>query len=220
MEPDKPEYGELAAALGAEWERRRLKIEEADRALLEQIALERSEPAFNELYLRFRPRIYAMLYHMLRVHEDVRDVMQEVFLVIWNKAPDSFSLQIKTAAWIKKIARNKAIDELRMQQSGPKKHLTRVIPDPERPELDKLDIQIEDYHTPDIDLNTKECHEELARALEQLTPEQRCILDLIYNGGLQYAEVGKKLNMPTGTVKTSVRNSVIKLRAILMPRMS
>jgi RNA polymerase sigma-70 factor (ECF subfamily) len=216
---------ELAAAREAAQKLRRHKTDQIDRDLLEQIALERSEIAFSELYNRFYPRIYTMLRGMLRTdrhiayaEEDAHDLLQEVFILIWDKAPAVYSVEIKTAAWINQVARNRAIDELRSHKRK-KNCITHVERDPNKPGIDPLDTQVEDSRTPDRDMARKEARKEIRRALRQLTPDQRCIIDLIYFAGLRYSDVAEQLNMPSGTVKTSVRQSVIKLRRVIKPRM-
>ena len=211
------DYNKLAEAREAARELRRRKAEQAERALFEQVAIDRSETAFSELYDRFAPRVYAMLLHMLRVEEDARDLLQEIFILIWDKAPAFYTLQMKPAAWIMQLARNRAIDEVRSKRyRGDKKHMTRMTVAEDQPELDLL---VEDYHTPDGDLAAKEARGEIRRALRELTPDQRNLVDMIYFGGMRYTEVAERLNIPVGTVKTNLRRSVMKLGSILKPRM-
>ena len=196
-------------------ELRRIKAAGVVQDLLEQVALERSELAFSELYDRVSPKIYALLLHLLRSDEDALDALQEIFILIWEKAPLFYRADGNATAWIIQLARNRAIDEVRSRRvrKGP---LTSYDFSREQPALNEL---VEDYHTPDGDLAAKENGYEVRRALSALTPQQRTVIDLVYFGGLTHEEVSTQLNIPAGSVSSIMRQSIMKLRKILQPRM-
>jgi len=182
--------------------------------LLEQIANQRSKEAFSELYDRFSGRVYSLLIHMLRSEPDAQDLLQEVFVLIWHKAPLFLEQKGNASGWIVSLARNRAVDELRSKRHKEKSQETELLLDEDRPSLEKL---LRDDRTPDSGLHAADAKREIARALTALTSEQRMVIDLSYFAGLTHQEISERLKIPLGTVKTRLRQAVIKLGELLKP---
>jgi RNA polymerase sigma-70 factor (ECF subfamily) len=189
---------------------------EVDYLLFERVAMARSEAAFSELYDRFSRRVYALLRQMMRSDEDAQDLLQEVFLLIWNKAPEFFESRGNPASWILTVARNRAVDEMRSKRYRNKRSEETLVMGEERPEIQSL---IETRNTPEAQLASKEAQFEIRRALKTLTIDQRELVDLAYFGGLSYSEIAERKGIPLSTVKTRMKQSFVKLARVVKPRM-
>lgn len=193
---------------------RRQRALHTDEVLFERIANERSEEAFSELYDRYASRVYSLLLHMLRAEEDAQDLLQEVFVLVWQKAPLYFENRGNVAAWVFSLARNRAVDELRSKRYKVRGKETPLTAGEDRPDLEKI---IADHKLPDRNLHHADAQREIKFALRELTPDQRSVIDLAYFAGLTHLEIADRLSMPVGTVKTKIRQGVMKLGKLLRP---
>lgn len=187
---------------------------QTDEVLFENIAKDREESSFAELYDRFSGRVYALLLHMLRSEEDAQDILQEVFAQIWQKAPLYLEQRGNVAAWIISLARNRAVDELRSKRYRERGKETGLAFGDERPDLERV---IADLDLPDKELHDADARREVRYALLELSTVHRSVIDLSYFGGLTHQEIAEKLEMPVGTVKTKIRQAVIILGKSLRP---
>lgn len=185
-----------------------------DEALFEQVARDRSQEAFSLLYDRYSPRVYALLLHMMRTEEDAQDVLQEVFAQVWQKSPMYFESRGNVAAWVLSLARNRAVDELRSKRYKLRGMETSLVISDDRPELERI---IAETTLPDMGLHTADQQREVRSALLDLSHDHRAVIDLAYFGGLTHLEISEKLQMPIGTVKTKIRQAVLKLGKTLKP---
>ena len=206
---------ELSALRAQAKELRRARAAQTDQSLFEQIARDRSEDALSELYDRFSPRIYALLLHILRVEEEAQDLLQEIFIIVWNKAPVIIDSNGNLAGWIMSLARNRAVDELRSKRYRSMKLEDSIDVGPDRPDLAEL---VDEYYTTDGELTAKEAQEDVRIALRSLSDIQRSVVDLAYFGGLTHSEISTTLRVPMGSVKSYLRQSFIKMADALKPR--
>lgn len=192
---------------------RRQKASQTDELLFERIARDRDQAAYSEFYDRYSPRIYALLLHMLRAEEDAQDLLQEVFVLIWQKAPQYLESRGNVISWVMSMARNRAVDELRSRRHRDKE-LETDFPqvNEDRPEIDHFMVETK---TPDIGLHAADAQREVQKALRELSREQRSIVDMAYFGGLTHLEIADRLEMPIGTVKTKMRQAVMKMGRLL-----
>jgi RNA polymerase sigma-70 factor (ECF subfamily) len=178
----------------------------ADIALLERAAA-RDPRAIAALYDRHSRLLFGLILRMLRNRSDAEDVLQEVFLAVWTKA-DSYDRSLGSpAAWLVRIARNRAIDRLRAN-------------DVRSRQLDQDDIAEASASAPAADnpewrAARSELKEEIARALGALPPGQRALLEHAYYLGLSHSELADRFGLPLGTVKTRVRSGMAALRQAL-----
>ncbi len=190
-------------------ELRRQKASQTDEMLFEKIARDRSQAAYSEFYDRYSPRIYALLLHMLRAEEDAQDLLQEIFVLVWQKAPQYLESRGNLASWVMSLARNRAVDELRSRRHRDKSQETEFPQVSEdRPEIDHMMIESK---TPDMGLHAADAQREVHKALKELSHEQRSIVDMAYFGGLTHVEIADRLEMPVGTVKTKMRQAIMKM---------
>ena len=168
--------------------------------LLQRVATA-DERAFSELYDRVSARVLGLVRRLLVDHAQSEEVTQEVFLEIWKTAAKFDTGRGAAMSWILTMAHRRAVDRVRASQAGHDRDLKIGIRDRER-EYDQtseaVEIRIE--------------HERVKKALGQLTELQRQAISLAYYGGYSHSEVAEMLHVPIGTVKTRLRDGMIRLR--------
>jgi len=161
--------------------------------------------ALAELYDRNARLVFSLALRILQNRADAEDVVQDVFAQAWAQAGRYDTGRGAVAAWMLTIARSRAIDRLRSRNSRPETTSdARVVEDVP----DSAARQ-------DLQLLSAEQVESLRGALAQLPAAQRVALELAYYEGLTHAEIAERLSEPLGTVKTRIRQAVIRLRESL-----
>lgn len=176
--------------------------------LISQSDKEISEYALSELYDRYSRLVYSLAIKIVGDNKIAEEIIQDVFLSVWNKANTYRLDEAKVRTWLTSIARNRAIDVLRKQ---------RV-----RPEHYSIGWDDVSYQSFDTLKNPEETTEENIRrnrihdAIKILPEEQRKALTLSYFYGMSHSEISEKLNVPLGTIKTRIRLAMQKLRDHLL----
>jgi RNA polymerase sigma-70 factor, ECF subfamily len=178
---------------------------QADRASLERIA-RGDHAAFAELYDRHARLVYSLALRILQERADAEDMVQEVFAQVWAQAARYDPSRGAVAAWILMLTRSRAIDRLRTRRSRPEAAAA----------ADDAESVVDLTAAQDMELLSAEQVTRLQRALAELPEAQRNALELAYYQGLTHAEVAARLGEPLGTVKTRIRQAVIKLRESLI----
>lgn len=165
-----------------------------DRLLLKKVAYG-DRDAINELYERYFPRIFGFLYRLSHNYSLAEEVVNDTMLIVWQSA-DKFRGSSKVSTWILGIGYRQCIKRLR------KKRL---------PQVDR-----QDNREPRIDsCETVELDQVLAKALNELTPEHRMMIESVLYLGMTYREVAEIAGCPVNTAKTRVYNARKILRANL-----
>ena len=157
--------------------------------------------AFSELYDLITPRMLGLVRHVLKDHAQSEEVVQEVLLEIWQTAPRFDPNKGKAVTWMLTMAHRRAIDRVRSAQSSRDRDTKIGIRDLGR-EYDSVSENVE------IRIE----HERVEKALTKLTELQRQAVELAYYGGYTHSEVSTMLSVPIGTVKTRLRDGMIRLR--------
>ncbi|RFA19348.1 sigma-70 family RNA polymerase sigma factor [Subtercola boreus] len=169
-------------------------------SLLHKVAAA-DQRAFSELYDRVAPRVLGLIRRLLIDYAQSEEVAQEVFLEIWKTADRFDTGRGAAMSWILTMAHRRAVDRVRASQAGHDRDTKIGIRDLER-EYDQtsetVEIRIE--------------HERVKKAMGQLTELQRQAISLAYYGGYSHSEVAEMLHVPIGTVKTRLRDGMIRLR--------
>ncbi|MEU8639411.1 ECF RNA polymerase sigma factor SigK [Amycolatopsis sp. NPDC048633] len=171
--------------------------------LLRRIALG-DEQAFAALYDQLAGPIFGTVLQVLRSRAQSEEVTQEVLLEIWRKAAQFDPARAKVTTWALTIAHRRAIDRVRSEQSARDRE--------DRVEL--LDLRRPYDDVAEAALSTEE-HHLVREALSTLTELQRESILLAYFHGLTCREVAEKLGVAIGTVKTRMRDGMIRLRDAL-----
>jgi RNA polymerase sigma-70 factor, ECF subfamily len=159
------------------------------------------QDAFGAVYDRTASRVLGLVQRLIIDHAQAEEVTQEVFLEVWRTAPRFDQTRGSAMAWLLTMGHRRAVDRIRSSQAGHDRDERIGIRDLD-PAYDSVaesaEIRIE--------------NERVKRALAQLTQLQREAIELAYYGGLSHSEISSRLAVPVGTVKTRLRDGMIRLR--------
>ncbi len=196
MDPTSSQPGSLAALSAL-----------SDSALVKRVA-ERQPDALAELYDRFAPILLALARRILGNHADAEEVLQEVFIQVWNRGERYDPARSSVSTWLVLIGRSRAIDRLRGRRVVER---TRDAVTEAAPAAGALHTSPEALEN----VWNQERHERVRRELAVLPPEQREVLEMAFYGGLTQSEIAAKAGLPLGTVKTRTLLAMKKLRHAL-----
>jgi RNA polymerase sigma-70 factor, ECF subfamily len=170
----------------------------------------RDGSALAELYDRFGRIVYALVLRITRTPADAEEVTQEVFLYAWEKASLFDGERGSLMTWLGTLARSRAIDRVRREKSQDR-----------RKDLVSRDAgALPPVPSPERTVMTSETGTLIRAALERLPAEQRQAIEIAYFEGLSQSEIAARLNTPLGTVKTRIRQAMIRLRSEIGPLLS
>jgi RNA polymerase sigma-70 factor (ECF subfamily) len=162
----------------------------------------RDEMSLRILYDHYSAALYGVILRIVIDKETAEDVLQETFVKIWNNASAYDSAKGRLYTWLLNIARNTAIDKTR-SKSFRKEGQVQSIED--------FVYSVDKQHNSSTSVD----HIGLRKFVDELKPEQRQLIDLLYFGGYTQTEAAEELNLPLGTVKTRVKAALNRLREIL-----
>jgi RNA polymerase sigma-70 factor (ECF subfamily) len=171
----------------------------SDAELLARVG-ERDREAFELLYGRYVRPVFSLALRRLGDRGHAEDAVQEAFTAIWRSASTYRPERGAAGGWIYTVARNAIVDRLR--RNGP-------AVDAELPELAAVE-RGPAQQAEDADVAWR-----VHRALEELQPREREVIELAYWSGMSQSEVADYLGLPLGTVKTRTRNGLAKLASVL-----
>ncbi len=180
--------------------------EPTDETLLARIA-RRDGRAFEIFYDRHASTVYGLLRRMVDNPAVADELLQETFWLVWERA-DQYARQGSPAAWLHRIARNKALDHLRRRKARPQAAEPPNDNDEESADWEPFLVSPEDVE--ETAQRTWD-RENLLVALADLPEEQRQCLELAYFEGLTHREIAERTGIPLGTVKTRLRLGLEKL---------
>ena len=167
--------------------------------------------AFEELLLLHQKKVYNLCLRMSANADDALDLSQEAFLRAW-RALGQYQFEASFSTWLFRLTSNICIDFLRRKKRRQETSLTESYEDSdEGAELSVPDTQ----PSPEQQAMTNETRIELARAMEQLSPEHREILQLRVIEDLPYEQIADILGVRVGTVKSRLARARLSLRKIL-----
>lgn len=160
--------------------------------------------ALSILYDRYGGLVYTVALKLLDRRDQAEDLTQEVFLSFWKQ--EKFDPNRgKLSSYLCLVTRSRAIDRLRSRQSEQKlieRWQQIVVPETNLP-------------TPLDSATLVEEQVMVRQSLASLSQQQREILEFSYDQGLSQSAIATQLNLPLGTVKTHMRQGLIKLRQLL-----
>jgi RNA polymerase sigma-70 factor (ECF subfamily) len=156
--------------------------------------------AFEALYELLIDRVYGLIRSVLRDPAQSEEVAQEVMVELWRIAPRWQRSSGAATSWVLMVAHRRAVDRVRSVEASRRRDeqhassVDRSGPDTATTVLDHIDA------------------ETVRAAMDELTPVQREAIELAYFGGRTHSEVAALLDLPIGTVKTRIRDGLIRLR--------
>lgn len=168
----------------------------------------KDEQALAELYDLYNHLLYGMIISIVKKREEAEDVLQEVFIKVWEKASTFNDDRGNVYSWLVTLTRNKAIDRIRSKDYKTQKKATQDVDAPEffleGNKFDPLETTI-----------FSDRSELVKKALGEIPESQSEVLKIAYYRGLTQREISDQLDIPLGTVKTRMREGMIKLKDIL-----
>jgi RNA polymerase sigma factor (sigma-70 family) len=160
--------------------------------------------ALQTVYRLTSAKLFGVVMRILGERSDAEDVLQEVYLTVWQKASAFDASQASPMSWLIAIARNRAIDRLR--STGRKRHMASIeaaadIVDP-APGADRA-------------LEKSEANARLQVCLDTLAERESAALRAAFFDGNTYEELATRMGVPLGTIKSTIRRAMIKLKACL-----
>lgn len=167
--------------------------------------------AFSQLYDRFSRPLFAVAVRILSNQSEAEDIVQDVFIALWEKAGSFEATRGSAFAWAVTLTRNRAIDRVRMRsrraellaQTGPEDAGTQPASAPP----DSVEQLVDKEHAGIV-----------RAAVSTLPPEQKRALELAFFDGLTQQEISARLRQPLGTVKARIRRGLIRLRDLVEGR--
>jgi RNA polymerase sigma-70 factor, ECF subfamily len=158
--------------------------------------------AFTALYDAIAPRVYGLIRRVLRDPAIAEEVAQEALVEVWRAAARFDPSRGSAAGWIFTIAHRRAVDRVRAEQAAAdRERRTATTSVPFDDVIEEVTARLE--------------QQEVRRCLRALTRLQREAILLAYYGGLSYREVADRLGTALPTVKTRMRDGLIRLRDCL-----
>jgi RNA polymerase sigma-70 factor (ECF subfamily) len=165
-----------------------------------------SGPALEEFYQRYASTALALLMKMLGSRAEAEEILQEVFVELWRRAPQFDSSRGSVIAWVVTVTRSRALDALRART---RRHgQGRAL-------LSERHVVGTEGGRPDALTSSTRWHQALRQALQRLNEEQRAVLELSYFAGLSHGDIAEVLNVPVGTVKSRILGGMRALRQML-----
>jgi len=175
-----------------------------DRALVARI-LEGDHDRFTELVKRHEKRVINYVYRITHRYEDAHDLTQEIFVKVFL-ALDRYDPKYQFSTWLFRIAQNAAIDVLR-KKSLPEVPLARPSEDEPMREREFADTGVSPYRA----LKNKQLALAIDKAVANLPPDYRELIQLRHFAELSYEEIALMKKLPLGTVK----NKLFRARNLL-----
>lgn len=173
--------------------------DQSDAELLARVG-EHDREAFEVLYGRYVRPVFSLALRRLGDRGHAEDAVQDAFAAIWRSASTYRPERGAAGGWLYTVARNAIVDRLR--RNGPSA-------DAELPELASSEPGPA-QQAEDSDVSFR-----VHRALEELEPREREVIELAYWSGMSQSEVAEYLSLPLGTVKTRTRSGLARLATVL-----
>jgi RNA polymerase sigma-70 factor, ECF subfamily len=179
-----------------------MKSEDDISPLLVRVA-RKDAAAFSEVYQRSSAKLYGTIVRILRRRDMADEVLQEVYVKIWERAGDFKPDKASAITWMNAIARNRALDVVRRKSP---------VSMEDRPEVQNL---ASDTLTGLDNILRMESAKQLTDCLAQLEPNRREMVVLAYCDGASRDELAERYKQPVNTIKTWLRRSLAQLKGCL-----
>jgi len=154
--------------------------------------------AFDELVVKYTPRVYGLVYNMTSNHEDTNDLLQDVFSKAY-KAIRGFRGKSTFYTWIHSIAVNMTLNFLKKRSR--RYHLSLDDVD-SNIQNDREFLEVTASSSPIREADLSELQKRLNEAMMKLSEEHRAVVTMFHIQGMPHAEISKILRVSEGTVRS------------------
>ena len=161
------------------------------------------QSAIGILYDNYSAALFGVIVRIVESQENAEDILQEVFVKIWRNISSYDRSKGKLYTWLINIARNAAIDSLRVKDHKLKSQIRSIDNS-----VSSINKQYNVSIHPD--------HIGLKTLVDKMRPEYKQLIDKLYFEGYTQEEVSKELEIPLGTVKTRIRAAIGQLREVFL----
>jgi RNA polymerase sigma-70 factor, ECF subfamily len=172
-----------------------------DATLMQQL-LRRDVGAFEELYERHSRIVYSLVLRILRQGPTAEEVVQDVFLQLWRNS-SQYDVRRPLVPWLLTLARNRALDHLRLKSERQRRR------EEQTEEFPQIAAAAPEYERA---LDEKRRAERVRALIGSLPAAQKKAIELAYFEGLSHSEIAASLHEPLGTVKSWIRNGLLRLK--------
>jgi RNA polymerase sigma-70 factor (ECF subfamily) len=165
-----------------------------------------SGPALSAFYQQYASMVLALLMKMLGSRAEAEEILQDVFVELWRRAPQYDRTRGSVVAWVVTVARCRALDALRAR--------SRRRGD-RQSEYGEGDAMVTESGRPDVLVSSTRWHQALRQAFQRLSAEQRAVLELSYFQGMSHGQIADTLGLPVGTVKSRILAGMRSMRTML-----
>ncbi len=172
-----------------------------DATLVQQL-LQKDVSAFEQLYDRHSRAVYSLVLRILQQAGTAEEVVQDVFLQLWRNARQYDESRGPFVPWLLTLARNRALDTLRLKSER------------QRRREDPTEALPSTAASPDYvkQLDAKRRGDKVRALMASLNPQQKKAIEMAYFEGLSHREIAAALREPLGTVKSWIRNGLLRLK--------
>ena len=173
----------------------------SDATLVDRL-LHKDVGAFEELYDRHSRIVYALVVRILQQAPTAEEVVQDVFLQLWRNAAQYQAARGPFVPWLLTLARNRALDHLRLKSEKQRRREDQTEELPaisQAPEYEKA-------------LDERRRAERVRTLIGTLSAPQKKAIEMAYFEGLSHSEIANALQEPLGTVKSWIRNGLLRLK--------
>jgi RNA polymerase sigma factor (sigma-70 family) len=165
------------------------------------------DDAFRSLFARYAPTAKALAMRIVRHTHLAEEIVQEAFLAVWRN-PDGYDEQRGSVrSWLMGMVHHRAVDAVRREEAH-RRRTQEAVAEARDEQADHADEVAEDLARP-------EERRVVLAALDELPPEQREILEMMYFDGLSQTRIADRTGLPLGTVKSRTLLGMRRMRASL-----
>jgi RNA polymerase sigma factor (sigma-70 family) len=182
-------------------------LEHDQEALVRRIA-DGDGGALRELYDRLCRPLYLMAFKVLSSRTESEEVVQDVFVSVWEHAHKFDSERSKVFTWLSMLVRNRCIDKMRANRC----RLPAAQPDSTESKCATQQIHMT---TAADELQARERAQHIRKAIHQLPPEQREAITMAFFKGMTHSQIAESLGISLGTTKSRIRYGFERLSKLL-----
>jgi RNA polymerase sigma-70 factor (ECF subfamily) len=176
----------------------------ADEELM-QLVREDETRAFEVIFDRHSGAAFSLAYRMCGRQAMAEDVVQEAFVSLWRSGARYDATRGSVRTWVLSVVRNRAIDTFRREGAKGGLDVGEDSMAEQMPAPDLTDTEVE----------RRDEARQIRKALGELPPDQRQVIELAFFGGFTHSQIASMLALPSGTVKGRMRLGLTKMRVVL-----